>query len=144
MRTIKKKKKRIGGFLFLATCCRVQYSPSEMKRSVAFMADVALENVSKTKFICPFLLVDGGGGLLLQAQSRGIFIKKDAQWKTWLFFLSCPAAVLKKRLPILTMPAKKTRKDYNSWEKHSGPVAAVQVLSGCQYKGSCEKGATSP
>ena len=49
-----------------------------MKRSVAFMADVALENVSKTKFICPFLLVDGRG-LLLQAQSRGIFIKKDAQ-----------------------------------------------------------------
>ena len=41
-----------------------------MKRSVAFMADVALENVSKTKFICPFLLVDGGGGYCKLSQGE--------------------------------------------------------------------------
>lgn len=54
--------------------CRVQYSQSEMKCSIAYMADVTLKNVSKLSASVPFYWLTGGQ--LLEAQSRGTFMKR--------------------------------------------------------------------
>ena len=105
-----KKKRRGGGFCSLQCAAyRVQYSQSEMKCSIAYMADVTRKKVLKTKCICPFLLVEGGS--VIASSVNGNIYKKmhnEKLEKVCLFFN--PVLLLSSRGDYLF---KKTWKDYN-------------------------------